>query len=215
MLALWLALCAGCPGEEPPGTTIDASMVDAGRLGDGGTPGSGGLVFDFEPHHEFPDDVGSNVVVDGMEIHATDLRAFGDSAPGDARTTAASLDMAYAAGLPAPRLTYPMAPPGLYSRLDLTVASYHMTGTARGSDNNTHPFDILDTAPLSVSVALVAVELVAGTTLTVPVDVRPDFVSSIDWSSVTPDAGGVLRLTTGDPRLANARSQLATSIGHE
>jgi hypothetical protein len=196
---LLLVLLGGCPGTS--------TEVDAGR--DAAEPV--GLRFAFRVDPELEEEIGGNVTVRSISLELRDLRAFGDSAPGDVRTTLEALDVAFAGGQDSVLFELPQAPPGLYSRLDLRVERYTVRGVV-SSGGSERTFEVQDGQPLALSVALDHVELPGGERITVELEVRADFISSIDWSSVTPDGEGVLRVGTGDVRLTPVRLALAGAI---
>jgi hypothetical protein len=200
---------AGCPatGEAP-----DAGR-DAGD--DADVPAvTGGLVFDFGTDPAVPGAVGAKVHVDEVRVFWHDVRAIGDSAPGDSRTSRASLDLVWRDGESPESLAFPLAPPGLYSRLEARVGggqrAYEIKGTVTLRDDSTESFEVSDEALASISVSLAGVE-VSSATVTARVTMSLAFLSSVDWDALWDDRHD-LKIEAGDPAIAAISGALATSF---
>ena len=94
---------------------------DAGVDDDGGGRGdasaSEGWVFEFVADPALGD-VGGGVSVDEARISLRDVRAIGDSATGDYRTSKAEVDLEWSDGHTPSPLRFPLAPPGIYSTFE-------------------------------------------------------------------------------------------------
>jgi len=192
---------AACPDSPPEGEP------DAGGGPDGAGPAT--LTVTFAPDPGIPAALGGTfaVEVDRLELRLRDLRAIGDAAPGDPRTSRAELTLAWPEGQE-PAARFPEAPPGFYSRLKASVAEYRVRGqVTRGAE--VLPFEIEDEGSMvPVEVAL-AVEVRAGQVTEVPVLVAVGaFVDSIPWGSL-PAEEGKLELHADDPELQAVRTALA------
>jgi hypothetical protein len=104
-------LACGPPGD---GDGDDAGVDAPG--GDAGTS-SGGLVFEFVAQPPL-DGLGGGVTVDEAHISLRDVRAIGDSAPGDSRTSIGELDLEWGDARGPGPLAFPLAPPGIYSTFE-------------------------------------------------------------------------------------------------
>ncbi|WP_428266897.1 hypothetical protein [Haliangium sp.] len=192
--------CSGGSGDDgPPPEGPDAAVLDGGA--DAGDPPQGaGLRFRFRSEPDLPGkgDVGGefDAVIERVALDLVQVRAIGDSAPGDERTRADrfTLDWADASAID---LAFPQAPPGLYSQLLGEIMSYQIEGNLRIGDDRV-PFRIHeDEARLALAVALDGLMLEPGMDRTVEIDVHlNDVVRVIDWDSVTQDGDGWL---TVDP----------------
>ena len=132
----WLGAVAACDDDGAPGHPIDASdggPDDGGDAGDGGDGGSGdagadtGVTIEFY----FLDATGERVAAgdDGISFPAFEIGALtmslhrmeliGDTAePGDHMKRSWTLNYPFSGQ---PRVTFPGAPPGIYSRLKYRV----------------------------------------------------------------------------------------------
>lgn len=180
-LAAGLAGLGACPATPTPGDP-DARI-------DGGS----GLTFTWQAVPAVPGDVGSDMSIDDAVLLVRDIRAIGDSAPGDDRTTTAMAQLAWdATRQPAP-LTYPLAPAGLYSHLELRADgglfdALKVHGHAR-QGGVIYPFELEVDGPLSISVPL-GVELPVGGSASVRIDVEfGEVVRAVDWEHASLEDG--------------------------
>ena len=154
------------------------------------------------------------------------LRAIGDAAPGDVRTTRTDdaaennnidLDF-YENYVPIPQL-FRDAPPGVYSTVELRVAdsrtassAIEVTGRAsRGG--NLVAFQIKSAAsvvPISVAVNTELMPRMLATT-TIELDVA-HLVKDIDWDTVPLTGEGTLLVGDGDPEMASVVSNVSTAF---
>src|SRR5262249_41556401 len=158
--AINLVLCVGRAGCPATGEVPDAGGRDARNDLDA-PPQSGGLVFEFGTDPVVPGTVGTKVRVDEVRVYWRDVRAIGDSAPGDYRTSIATLDLDWQGNnMPAP-LAVPQAPPGLYSRLEARAGggekAYEIRGVVALNGGGMESFEISDEANESISIPLTGV----------------------------------------------------------
>jgi hypothetical protein len=203
-----LALLAAC---EEPSSGVDGGSghPDAAPGQDGGgddTPdaGTGGLTIHFTAG--LPN-VAPAVTLDEARIWLRDVRAIGDSAPGDSRTSLdeAELD-ARSDREPAP-IAFALAPPGIYSRLDMRLGQTDGDGSQgyelRGHvtiDSSTFELEVTDRgATDAISVALGGLVVDNASDVTIAIDLS--FLGGIDWASaprdgqkITLDEGAALTL---------------------
>ncbi len=205
---LVLAL-AGCPG---PGEVADAGM-DAHDDVDAPTA-TGGLVFQFTTDPAVPGPVGTRFHVDEVRVYWHDVRAIGDSAPGDSRTSRDSLDLSWQSGASPGPLAFPQAPPGIYSVLEARIGggrrSCEIKGTVTLRDGGTESFEIDDETLESISIPLSGV-VVNTATVTTTVTLSLAFLSSVDWDRLWDDRHD-LRIEAGDPEAAAISAALAGSF---
>lgn len=212
LTALLALALGGCPGSVG-GNSPDARVTDGdgGDDGDGG-PSEGGLVFTFVTEPAMPADLGSNVVVEDVHLRLREVRAIGDAAPGDDRTSVAQLMLRWEGEQSPDPLAFMDAPAGIYSRLELRLDAagedfaYRIEGHAEVGGMEVE-FEIEDDVTIPLSIPLSGVELVAGTSAYVTIAVNLEaLVGDIDWSSVTPDAEGKLVVGPGDPQIDLVRA---------
>jgi hypothetical protein len=200
---------AACPTSN--------DVPDAG--GDGGgdvdvPSATGGLVFEFGTDPVVPGTVGTNVHIDEVRVSWRDVRAIGDSAPGDSRTSRDSLELEWQSGHVPDPLAFPQAPPGLYARLEARIGggerAYDIKGTITLRGGGTESFEVSDDALESISVSLDGVAL-GSATVTVRVTMSLSFLGAVDWDGLW-DARHDLKIEAGDPAVAAISAALAGSF---
>jgi hypothetical protein len=210
----WLAsiafglMHAACSGTA---ATPDAHMVDASI---------GGLIVELVAKGGVPQMPAPNIEIERLVLGMTSIRAIGDAAPGDVRTTRTDLDAFEWADnfVPIPYL-FPMAPPGLYSMVELHIAkcgecdaAIIISGhTARGGER---VFFEVRSSQADASIGIkVNTELSPRTiaTTTIAVDVAA-LVADVDWNAVPLTADGKLLINDGDPGMASVVTRVATAF---
>lgn len=195
-----LAMLAACPGGDDDGPGPDAA-------------GAQGLQINWSTTPTVPGSAGAAQIV-SVELDLSSLRALGDAAPGDARTTATSVELDWSAGtVPAP-IAFPAAPAGLYASLELGSGGedehLRLDGTVEVR-SETYTYRIEDEAPLSVSLAVDAMVVPgARTEIGVVLDVAA-VLAAVPFDQLEPD-GDELRLEAGDPEMAAVRAALASAF---
>lgn len=221
---MWVAvlgavLWAGCGSpSETPAADAEPHTGD----GDGGPADAGmtsaGLVLEFRGDPTLPAELGGDfdAVLGAVRLDLEDVRAIGDSAPGDERTTRASFQLDwYAEGQdgeeereeetgdanndPA-RVTFADAPPGLYSLVLAQVVHYRVRGTVV-VDAVTREFEIEDDPPsdLAISVDLDGLVLEPDAVREVELVVSvAAAIAELRWDEVTPDDDGTLEVDEDD-----------------
>lgn len=191
----------------------DAQVHDAAR---------GGLVIELVAKNGVPQTIEGDVMIETVTVGVTMLRAIGDAAPGDMRTTRTDSDdrpvppFDWKDNLnPAP-LLFEDAPPGMYSTLELRIAdslrapaAVIITGRApRGG--NLVPFEIKAlAATVSASVDVNTLLPPRGMeTMTIQLDVG-SLVDDIDWDLIPLSGEGRLFIGDGDPQMSKMTSQIA------
>ena len=119
--ALLGATACGGPSdgsELDGGPRADASPGDA----DAPVGGGGGLTFEFRTAPELPA-VTADLSVDEVRLELRDVRAIGDSAPGDSRTSRSRLTLEWKPGEDPSPLVFDLAPPGIYSNFEARLGA--------------------------------------------------------------------------------------------
>jgi len=217
MVGLAVALTAACT-PAPYGDDADGGSNPGQDGGADAGPAHAGLVFQWQNLPTLPGGLGESLYLDEVRMPLRDVRAIGDAAPGDSRTYVSSLDLLWKHGEWPPVLSFPMAPPGLYSRFEFRVQSgegegYVLSGeiVLPGHDHKVK-FAIHDSQMLSVSVPLTGLSLEAGQVKTVLVKINIAAVlSAIDWSQVHVDDDEI-DIGEDSPEISIIRAVLATSI---
>jgi hypothetical protein len=205
----WIAIGAMHAACSSNSSTPDAQMSDAAISG---------LVLDFVAKNGVPQTLEGDVVVERVVLGITMLRAIGDAAPGDLRTTRTEDklgDFDWRDGLsPIPHL-FEEAPPGMYSTVELRIAKSMRADAAVDifgrvpRAGNLVPFEIKAVAPnVSISVDVNKVLPPRGLeTITIQLDVE-SLVEDIDWSAVPLTGDGRLFVGDGDPEMSKMTSQI-------
>ncbi|MCE9577925.1 MAG: hypothetical protein K8W52_32640 [Deltaproteobacteria bacterium] len=173
----------GCPAGTNPGAP------DGGADGNTGT----GLTFSWQSVPTIPGDVGGGASIDEAQLIVRNLRAIGDSAPGDERTTTPMATLLWNGQTTPAAINYPLAPPGLYSHVELRADGglfdalvIHGHAVQGGT---TYPFELEVDGPISMSLPL-SLELPAGGSASARIDIDLGaVVDTIDWETATIDDG--------------------------
>lgn len=169
-----------------------------------------GLVFAISSDPAPGEDVGGDFspVFHEAEIDVENLRAIGDAAPGDERTSIASLeveweeeDMVY--------VRFTQAPPGLYSQLLGEIVSYEISGTVV-VNSETKEFRVRESsASIGFSSSLSEVNLEPNMVLEVPVEVKlRGVIHAIDWANTPVDEEGTLVVDESSERISEVHGKL-------
>lgn len=206
ILVIALAGFVGC-SDAPDGPTD----------GPDATPATGGLIFAWRTRPALPTRLEDDLEVNEASFELRDVRALGDSAPGDGRTSRSAIELTWSGTTRPPPLTFDQAPPGVYSRLELRLGgdgeAYWLRGRVEQEEEDGEDeehwvtWEVRDDAALTINVPL-DVALAVGATATVAIEIDAgDLVHDIDWSRV-PLRGGVRILDGADPQIAAVRTRL-------
>lgn len=198
-------LFAACPSSEvePDGGT---GTPDA-------NPGTAPLSFELTTSPAVPSTIGA-VQIDELRVWLRDVRAIGDSAPGDDRTSVAELELDWRAGREPTTLRFPEAPPGVYARLDARLGrssgnAWELRGRVTRTDG-VFELELEGEDLVALSVPLDA--LVLGATPRVAtIELALDFLAAVDWQSLPTD-GDRIRLEDNDPEIAAISVAIAASF---
>jgi hypothetical protein len=213
-VALFLAACS-VESASPPDSGPEPGEDGGGPGPDDGGGGVAGLVLEF---HGVPaltallDDgsVQFPVELSDVRIDLENVRAVGDAAPGDERTTRDQLRLEWWGaddGDPAQNevvvVSFTQAPPGLYSNVYAELIDYRMQGSVEIAEDDERDFEVVDqpSTPLAISIPLGGVNLEAGETRHLAIDVScAAAVTEIPWDQV-PDDSGDLVVDSGSPQI--------------
>jgi hypothetical protein len=218
-LALSSLLALGCGGSEGDGGGPDAG--DPG-LADATGANTAGLVFSFDTDPRLPSDGEEEEEprIDSAEFVIRQIRAIGDAAPGDSRTTLDVVDLAWPDGGVDGgdnRVAFPDAPAGIYSWLMGEVASYRIRGTVT-VDGESGPFEIIDAPPsaLSFEVPLGEVLLVAGQIREIAIEIELEgVVKAASWSDIEPNGDGVRVIDDSEGVISDIRERIQNGFDRD
>jgi hypothetical protein len=209
LLAATLLLGACPAGEDTP---------DAGGGNPDGNPGTAALSFELSTSPDVPATVGA-VQVDELRVWLRDVRAIGDSAPGDERTSVAELELDWRSGRPLTTVRFPSAPPGVYARLDARLGqpgddekAWELRGRVTRTDG-VFELELEGESSLSLSVSLDALVL-GATARTARVTLALDFLEDVDWQSLPVD-GDRIRLDEDGPTAQALSAAIAAGFALE
>ena len=141
------------------------------------------------------------LVLERVDLHAQSLRAIGDAAPGDERTTRSAFGMEWHDGEEPSTTEFPQAPAGNYSTVEILLddAGENPTYELRGSvawcspqpcERTPRPFTIAGTAACTIAVSTSTTLSPGGNaTITVRIDMA-SLVEGIAFSALTPSGDG-------------------------
>ena len=202
-LVLVGVLCAGCPAGG------DDHDVDGGV-------DSTGLTIGWATTPVVPGQIAADRTVQDLRITYSSVQLVGDAAPADERTSTGTVELDWdERGAPAP-LTFPEAPPGVYSTLALGASGgserVRIEGQIDLGAGGWRTFEIEDEAQNAASLPLeVYVRAGEHTTLPVELDVAA-VLAPIDFSRLPTDGDGTLELHAGDPQMPAVRTALRTAV---
>lgn len=190
---------AACPGSD--GTPIDARP-------DGGD--GQGLTLEFVTA-SLPIRAGA-AAIDEIELECSSIRAIGDAAPGDARTTQLDYRLRWREDDTPEAINFEEAPVGLYSSVGLRLAesgdrvAFVLRGTTT-RQGQLVDFEIESTAALDLSVTVDEM-LSPGGAATIQLTLEAsDLVIGIDWDAQPLD-GGKIAIGDGDAAMTQVISAL-------
>ena len=179
----------------------------------------GGLTIELVAKGGVPQMPTADVEITKVVLGATQIRAIGDAAPGDMRTTRPSYEFEWRDNLMPIPFTFRNAPPGLYSTVELRVSdsedsssAISVLGRARRAGDLV-PFEITSLAasvPITVAVDTVLPprEIAVAT---IEVDVAM-LIAAIDWDGVPLTGDGRLYVTDGDAPMASVVAALGSAF---
>ncbi len=198
LTVLMLAACG-----QHPGTGDDDAGADAGMSG---------LEFRFvAPSIGQP--VGQ-VTIAELHAHLRDIRALGDAAPGDSRTSLDHTDIDLQKSSDVTTVRFDKAPPGRYSTFAFQVEAptdLDHSWWMRGSDATAGGFEVDDSRDLAMSLPL-SLDLAAGTTTVVTVSISVDHLcDGVDWTVLPRDDGSYI-LDGDSSQLAAVHDRFAAAF---
>jgi hypothetical protein len=181
-----LVMTTGCPGGPPP--SMDAGEVDADTPSDAdAAPTTEGLTFRFLANPVLPNEADGafEVVITQARYRLAEVRAIGDAAPGDERTSRQEFEIRFEDG--AIDLPFPLAPQGIYSILLADVDRYEVKGHLQKAGEEVD-FEIVDDeSDLELQVDLEGLELGEELVICV-IEMDPRAITRVvDWGPLEPD----------------------------
>ncbi len=229
--ALAALLAAGCSVSS--GSRADAGGPDPGEDGGDSRPdaagGSAGLVLELRGVPALSASLGGdfNPVLEEVRIDLENLRAVGDAAPGDSRTSRDELRLEWwgasddDGGDPAHNepvvVTFDQAPPGLYSNVFAEVKSYRLRGEVELADDIEREFEITDepSTELAISIPLGGVTLEAGETRRVVIEVScAAAVLAVPWDQVGEEEGNLV-VDAQSPYIGAVHDAMLDAFGYQ
>jgi hypothetical protein len=222
-VALLLAACSVDSASRPD------SGIEPGEDGGGPGPdapeGAAGLVLEFHGVPTLTADLDGEfrAQLEQVRIDLENVRAVGDAAPGDERTTREELRLEWrGADDDDPDENDPVvvsfneAPPGLYSNVYAELISYRLQGTVEVADNE-RDFEIVDQpgSPLAISIPLGGVTLEAGETRHLFIEVScAAAVVDTPWDQVSEEDGELL-VDHESPQIDGVRDDMEAAFSFE
>lgn len=185
-------LLAACPGEVP----IDPPHGDAGEaIPDGSINPGNGLTVTFALVSPIPIDA-NMATIERITFRAMSVRAIGDAASGDARTTQNDYLMKWTASESPAAIAFAEAPIGLYSSVAIQLApkngeaAWELHGECM-RNNERLDFEIDSDEPLSLSVPVNEMLSPGGSaTIAIQLDAAA-VIGNIDWDAQAKDGDKV------------------------
>lgn len=203
--SLLLVACPG-PGDDP--------VVDSGT---DGNPSGEGLTITFALDTAFPVTTADNTIIDRIDMRATSVRAIGDAAPGDARTTRFDYRLRWEGSDRPEPIRFEDAPVGLYSSVDLDLAadgesvSIEIAGECTRNGSRVD-FEIESDAALSIAITtneMLAPGGAAAIEIAVAIEAA---VAVIDWDAQPLDGEGDVVIGDGSAAMTQILAALRTSF---
>ena len=193
MRGLWivgaLGVLAGCPTGDP---------VEPDGRPDGG-PGNGGLTIRFTSDQLVPGEVADDRQLDEVRFRADSVRAIGDAAPGDARTTRNDYDLRWHDSDTPEPIFFEAAPVGMYSSVEVRLEGSGGDDDAFEIDGQAlveavwHDFEITGSDPLTIMIPT-STELAIGGTATIEIDVDlASIIAGINFNEL-PQVEGLIEI---------------------
>lgn len=184
-----LLVSTGChllsPGDDDDDDDVDAAARGAGLEV---------VIYADIDNSNAKDGPPADVTLTGLsrvELELEDVRAIGDAAPGDERTTIPRVVLDWHDD-DVECLEFDNVPPGIYSRLLARVVRYRIDGTVEDS-NLALEFTIEDTPPTPLSLTVdtedVVVDVNEDGVLALELSIAP-VLDAVDWEAQSPDGEG-------------------------
>ncbi len=220
--ALVAVLAAACSVSS--GSRADSGPdpgEDGGGPGPDAPPGASGLVLEFRgvPALNASLDGDFDAKLQEVRLDLENVRAVGDAAPGDERTTREELRLEWWGGDddggedPANNepvvVTFDQAPPGLYSNVFAELTDYRLRGKVE-VESNERDFEINDdpSPSLAISIPLGGVTLEPGETRRISIDVSCGAaVLVVPWDEATEEDGDLV-VKTSSPQVGTVRDEM-------
>lgn len=205
------------PGEDGGGSRPDAAV------------GAAGLVLEFRGIPALSASLGGEFspVLEEVRIDLENVRAVGDAAPGDSRTSRDELRLEWRGegdddgGEEADNqpvvVTFDQAPPGLYSNVFAEVKSYRLRGEVEPVEDTEREFEIADepSTELAISIPLGGVDLEAGESRRVVIEVSCSAaVLDVPWDQVGEEEGELV-VDAESPEIGGVRAAMQAAFTYQ
>jgi hypothetical protein len=197
-----LALLAACPSGGPPDQP-DGGAVDS-------------LSIRFQTDQDLPAMTAADRRLKDAQFHADSVRAIGDAAPGDSRTTESDYRMRWHESDQPDPIRFDEAPAGLYSTVEVRFErgdeehGFEVEGEAL-LDAVWVPFEIEDDTALTITIGT-STTLAPGGSATIEIDVDlARIIADIDFSQF-PIVEGKIEIGDDDPEIAAIRAAIGEAF---
>ena len=231
LVALMAAACSAETATRPDGGSDPGQ--DGGGAGPDAPVGSAGLVLEFRGVPALPASLGGDYdpELEEVRLDLEDVRAVGDAAPGDERTSRDELRLEWQGGDSGGEggggegandpvvVTFEQAPPGLYSNVFADLVAYQLEGSVvvEGDGGGDRDFEIEDSPStgIAISIPLGGVTLEAGETRRVIIEVScAAAVVDTPWDQVEEDEGELV-VDGGSPEIDAVRGAMAGAFTYQ
>jgi hypothetical protein len=151
--------------------------------------------------------------IDSATFQLDHVRLVGDAGTGDDHTTRDDVELTWNASTTTPDLSFPDAPPGLYSQIQLGIDgkvdhdSYAIDGAVQ-LDGDWIDFSIWDQQELAITIPF-GFTLAPGTAVGVPIEIElASALSAIDFAACDDGEGGKKILDNNDEQMPALRQAL-------
>lgn len=201
-LVLLAACPSGMPPDQPDGPPLDALI------------GENSLRIRFQADQDLPGMTADDRTLEQVRFHADSVRAIGDAAPGDSRTTEADYRMYWEESQSPETIRFDEAPAGVYSTIEVRLElgddeeehGFRIEGTVL-LDAVWVPFEIEDDTALTITIAT-STTLAPGGSENVDIDVDlARIIADIDFSQF-PIIEEKIEIGDGDPEITAIRTAI-------
>lgn len=209
VIAILATLGCGDPGDDGIVTPDAGELLDGGevttelRLRFEADPSRGDFDADFDP------------TLTDIEILLSNVRAIGDSAPGDERTTIENLTLSFVES-DSQVVQFDAAPVGRYSRVRARVDSFVTRGELTiGAELLNWEIDVQAPGGLELDISLAPVDLEPGQQAQIDLAVELDKpYDEVDWDSFD-TSGGTLRVDDSYREIDSVREKILDAFDGE
>jgi hypothetical protein len=208
-----LAMLAGCPGDDVPPGQPDGAPVDT-------VVGDNSLSITFIADQDVPGMTAADRTLDDVRLHADTVRAIGDAAPGDSRTTEDDYELRWHESTHPDTIGFDRAPAGVYSTVEVRIeeggGDEHgilIEGEAQ-IEEAWVPYRIEAEEGLTIAIATTTTLPVGGSeTIEIQVDLAR-MIAAIDFSA-HPIVEGRIEIDGEDPAIRTAIREAFSAVAQD